>query len=133
MTFLHKLSNRLARLKAPLILSLAAGLSCERPIGTTDPSTSAVTRIAVSPKDVTLFPNQTTDITAVGFTAAGDTAMGISVNWSVTGGTIIDTSTSSGRHYGRYKSGTQPGKYKVTASLATQPPIESDPVTFEVK
>ena len=26
-----------------------------------------------------------------------------------------------------------PGKYKVTASLATQPPIESDPVTFEVK
>src|SRR2546426_3432763 len=88
MTFLHKLSNRLARLKAPLILSLAAGLSCERPIGTTDPTTTAVTRIAVSPKDVTLFPNQTSDITAVGFTAAGDTAMGISVNWSVTGGTI---------------------------------------------
>src|SRR3989442_13433535 len=116
MTFLHKLSNRLARLKAPLILSLAAGLSCERPIGTTDPTTTAVTRIAVSPKDVTLFPNQTTDITAVGFTAAHDTAMGISVNWSVTGGTIIDTSTSSGRHCGRYKSGTQPGKYKVTAT-----------------
>src|SRR2546428_5560242 len=116
MTFLHKLSNRLARLKAPLILSLAAGLSCERPIGTTDPTTTAVTRIAVSPKDVTLFPNQTTDITAVGFTAAGDTAMGISVSWSVTGGTIIDTSTSSGRHYGRYKSGTQVGRYKVVAS-----------------
>src|SRR2546426_535255 len=75
-----------------------------------------MTRIAVSPKDVTLFPNQTTDITAVGFTAAGDTAMGISVSWSVTGGTIIDTSTSSGRHYGRYKSGTQVGRYKVVAS-----------------
>ena len=26
-----------------------------------------------------------------------------------------------------------PGKYKVVASLATQPPIESDPVTFEVQ
>ncbi len=26
-----------------------------------------------------------------------------------------------------------PGKYKVIGSLATQPPIESDPVTFEVK
>jgi len=26
-----------------------------------------------------------------------------------------------------------PGKYRVIASLATQPPIESDPVTFEVR
>src|SRR2546428_9152276 len=98
MTFLHKLSNRLARLKAPLILSLAALLSCERPVGTTDPLTTGVTRIAVSPKDVTLFPNQTTDLTAVGFTATGDTAMAINVSWSVTGGTLVDTSTSGGRH-----------------------------------
>src|SRR5216684_3459199 len=119
MTFLHKLSNRLARLKAPLIQSLAV-LSCERPLGI-DASSSALTRIAVSPRDVTLFPNQTTDIMAVGFTAAGDTAMGISVNWSVMGGggTIIDTSTSSGRHYGRYKSGTQLGKYKVVATSSS--------------
>src|SRR2546428_11068916 len=94
MTFLHKLSNRLARLKAPLILSLAAGLSCERPIGTTDPSTSAVTRIAVSPKDVTLFPNQTTDITAVGFTAVGETARGGRVRWGGTGGGLRWTSTN---------------------------------------
>src|SRR5713226_1740904 len=115
MTFLHKLSNRLARLKAPVVLSLAV-LSCERPLRTTDASSGIVTRIALSPKNVTLFPNQTTDITAVGFTAAGDTAMGISVNWSVTGGTIIDTSTSNGRHYGRYKSGTQLGRYKVAAT-----------------
>src|SRR2546427_4885511 len=116
MTFLHKLSNRLARLKAPLILSLAAGLSCERPIGTTDPSTSAVTRIAVSPKDVTLFPNQTTDITAVGFTAGGGTAMGISGEWSGAGGAIIKTSTNNGRHYGRGKSRTAPGQKKNTAT-----------------
>src|SRR5216683_3626 len=115
MTFLHKLSNRLARLKAPLVLLLAV-LSCERPLRTTDASSGVVTRIALSPKNVTLFPNQTTDITAVGFTAAGDTAMGIGVSWSVTGGTIIDTSTSNGRHYGRYKSGTQLGRYKVTAT-----------------
>src|SRR5713226_2973034 len=115
MTFLHKLSSRLARLKALLVLSLAV-LSCEQPLRITGGSSSRVTRIAVTPRDVTLFPNQTTDVTAVGFTAAGDTAMGISVSWSVTGGTIIDTSTNSGRHYGRYKSGTQLGKYKVAAT-----------------
>ncbi|SRR6266851_3888842 len=115
MTFLHKLSSRLARLKALLVLSLAV-LSCEQPLRITGGSSSRVTRIAVTPRDVTLFPNQTTDITAVGFTAAGDTAMGIAVNWSVTGGTIVDTSTSNGRHYGRYNSGTQLGKYKVAAT-----------------
>src|SRR5712692_6924173 len=115
MTFLHKLSNRLARLKALLVVSFAV-LSCERPLRTTDASSNTVTRIAVTPRDVTLFPNQTTDVTAVGFTAAGDTAMGISVSWSVTGGTIVDTSTSNGRHYGRYKSGTQIGRFKVTAT-----------------
>src|SRR2546427_10444600 len=118
MTFLHKLSNRLARLKAPLILSLAAGLSCERPIGTTDPSTSAVTRIAVSPKDVTLFPNQTTDITAVGFTAPAETARGIIGNLGVSGGSIIDTRKSARRHYGPYTSEIQPGSDKVTATSA---------------
>src|SRR6267378_2364643 len=115
MTFLHKLSKRLARLKAPLALSLAV-LSCERPLRTTDASSGIVTRIALSPRNVRLFPNQTTDIMAVGFTAAGDTAMGISVNWTVTGGTIVDTSTTNGRHYGRYKSGTQLGTYKVAAA-----------------
>src|SRR6266851_3692580 len=115
MTFLHKLSNRLARLKALLVLSLAV-LSCEQPLRITGASSSTVARIAVTPRNVTLFPDQTTDITAVGFTAAGDTAMGISVSWSVTGGTIVDTSTTSGRHYGRYKSASQLGWYKVAAT-----------------
>jgi len=63
MTFLHKLSNRLARLKALLVVSFAV-LSCERPLRTTDASSNTVTRIAVTPRDVTLFPNQTTDVTA---------------------------------------------------------------------
>src|SRR5260370_40662009 len=81
MTFLHKLSSRLARLKALLVLSLAV-LSCEQPLRITGGSSSRVTRIAVTPRDVTLFPNQTTDITAVGFTAARETGKGVAADWS---------------------------------------------------
>src|SRR3989442_14688227 len=75
----------------------------------------SVSRMQLSPNSVTLLPNQTTAFTAVGFTAVGDTAMGMTVSWSVTAGAITSTSTSGGNHYGSYKSGSQPGKYKVIA------------------
>src|SRR5260370_42061014 len=107
MTFLHKLSSRLARLKALLVLSLAV-LSCEQPLRITGGSSSRVTRIAVTPRDVTLFPNQTTDITAGGFTAAGATAMGIAVKWSGAGGALRAQSPSNARHYGTHKPASPP-------------------------
>src|SRR2546430_11246398 len=47
---------------------------------------------------------------AVGFTPTGDTAQ-ISVTWSVTGGTLVDTSSQAGRHYGHYH-GTACGSFK---------------------
>src|SRR5438128_1039458 len=113
MTFLHKLSQRLARLKALCALAGMGLVACEKPVALTDPAApGVVTRLAVSPKNVTLLPNQTTDLMAVGLTASGDTGT-IAVSWSVTGGTMLDTSANGGRHYGQYKSGTQPGQYKV--------------------
>src|SRR2546426_3914892 len=113
MTFLHKLSQRLSRLKALCALAGMGLVACEKPVALTDPAApGVVTRLAVSPKNVTLLPNQTTDLMAVGFPAGGHTGT-IAVSWSVTGGTMLDTSANGGRHYGHYKSGTQPGQYKV--------------------
>src|SRR2546425_7204 len=121
MTFKHKLSRRLALLKdrtmvaSTALLAVAAIVGCERPLTFTDPGTGAVSRLVISPKILTLRQNQVADFTAVGLAATGDTAT-VAVSWSVTSGSITDTSTSNGKHYGRYKAGSDTGKVKVTAT-----------------
>src|SRR3989454_4544 len=112
MTFLHKLANRLARLKAAFAIGLVVALACERIAQTTDPSGSA-SRLDLSPKSLTLMTNQTTKFTVVALTSTGDTTSA-AVSWSVTGGTITD-STSNNGHYGKYKAPGQTGQYKVHA------------------
>jgi len=115
MTFLHKLAQRLARMKTWWMITALALAACERPIAAVDPATSRVAiRLEVSPATVTLLPNQTTDLTAVGLTASGDTGV-VTVVWTVTGGAIVDTSATGGKHYGRYQSGSTPGQYTVVA------------------
>src|SRR6266571_6584180 len=115
MTFKHKLSRRLALLKDRAVLYVAASLaaaviSCERPLATDQGADIAA--LVVWPKTVTLQQNQTTDFVAVGLTTAGDTVL-IPVSWSVTGGSIVDSTTSKGQHYGHYKAGTDSGTFKV--------------------
>src|SRR6266540_2282050 len=120
MTFKHKLSRRLALLRdrriagSAVVLGVAAVLACEKPLNLTDPGTSAVSRLVLSPKVFTLRQNQTVAFTAVGLTGTGDTA-NVAVSWSVTSGSITDTSTNNGKHYGRYKPGSDTGKVKVVA------------------
>ena len=132
MPFTFKLSKRLAQMHRPVPLAAAAALAAcmageTKVVGPNQPS--AVSRMQLSPDNVTLLTNQTTSFTAVGFTAVGDTAMGMTVSWSVTAGAITSTSTSGGNHYGSYKSGSQPGKYKVTAGA---PGGKSDTATVTV-
>src|SRR5438094_470035 len=121
MTFKHKLSCRLALLKdrtmvvSTALLAVAAIVGCERSLTVTDPATGTVSRLVLSPKILTLRQNQVADFTAVGLAATGDTAT-MAVSWSVTSGSITDTSTSNGKHYGRYKPGSDTGKVKVTAT-----------------
>ena len=113
MTFLHKLAQRLARLKAALAIGLLATFACEQPIALNDGS-GVLASLTVSPKTLTLLTNQTAQFMAVGLTAAGDTST-VAVSWSATGGSIVDTSSSGGKHYVHYKSPTQPGNYQVVA------------------
>src|SRR3989454_5274893 len=120
MTFKHKLSSRLALLKDRVVLASLAGLvtaaivACELPVRATDPG-STIADLLVSPKTLTLRQNATADFTAVGFMSTGDSAS-VAVSWSVTAGSIIDTSSNGKRHYGHYKAGPNPGQYKVVAT-----------------
>src|SRR5438034_11047649 len=122
MTFKHKLSRRLALLKdrtmvvSTALLAVATIVGCERPLTFTDPGTGTSSRLVLSPKILTLRQNQVADFTAVGLAATGDTAT-VAVSWSVTSGSITDTSTSNGKHYGLSKAGSRTGKVKVTAKI----------------
>src|SRR3989442_3397259 len=119
MTFKHKLSCRLALLKDRRLLTVVAALAasavvnCERPLSTTDPIT-AVARVSISPKTVSLQPNELADFTAVSFTAAGDTSS-VGVLWRATGGVVSDTGTKGGRHYRRDHKGAC-GSYLLIAT-----------------
>src|SRR5437667_11012750 len=113
MTFKHKLSRRLALLKDRTVLFAAATLaaalfSCERPFATDQGADIA--SLVVWPKTVTLQQNQTTDFVAFGMPTAGDTVL-VAVSWSVTGGSIVHSTTSRGQHYGHYKAGADPGNF----------------------
>src|SRR2546428_1582584 len=123
MTFLHKLAHRLARLKAAFAIGLVGALACERIAQTTDPSGS-VSRLDLSPKSLTLMTNQTTKFTVVALTSTGDTT-NVAVSWSVTGGTLTDSTSNNGQHYGKYKAPGQTRQYKVRATgggTAESPP-----------
>src|SRR5881396_218111 len=131
MTFLHKLAQRLARLKAGTVIAVAAVsaaaafVGCELPISEPVPT---VSRLEVSPKTVTLAPDQSQDFMAVGFTPTGDTAQ-VDVTWSTTGGSVGAKETRGGRHMGWFKNGLC-GTYTVTAT--THPGDVSDAATATV-
>src|SRR5947209_11102292 len=120
MTFKYKLSSRLALRKDRVVLASLAGLvtaaivACELPVRATDPG-STIADLLVSPKILTLRQNATADFTAVGFMSTGDSAS-MAVSWSVTAGSIIDTSSNGKRHYGHYRAGQNPGQFKVVAT-----------------
>src|SRR5437763_4681467 len=119
MAFKHKLSRRLALLKERRAVCLAVVLAaavanCERPVATG--VADGLAQLVVFPPTVNVVENQSADFAAFGLTSAGDT-MAVAVNWSVTGGgTITDSTTSKGMHYGHYKAGGQAGRYQVVAT-----------------
>ena len=92
MTFMHKLSRRLAMLKDAWLVVALAALGCEKPVAVALTDPNATLRLQITPKSITLPTDGATQLMAVALTPAGDTAT-IDVSWSVTGGSIADTNT----------------------------------------
>ena len=118
MTFMHKLSCRLALLKdAICIVAALAAASCN--IGPrTAPTDGSLARLSISPTLDSLHLNQSTDLTVQGTNQAGDMAP-LSLSFSVrgtTGGQITGvTNPSRGRAVGHFKAGQTPGRDSVIA------------------
>ncbi len=110
MTFMHKLSRRLALLKdATALCALALVASCEKPIPL-GPAGPDVTRLIVVPDSTTLEPAQTRQFAAYGRTPAGD-SVAIAAIWSAVGGAISAS--------GLYTAASLEGDYVVQATLAS--------------
>src|ERR1044072_7457534 len=96
-----------------LALALIAVVACEVP-SRVSLSGKEATSVYADPNLLTLQQNQAADFTAIGFTSTGDTA-DVAIDWSATSGSIIDTTTTNGKHHGRYKAGSDTGKVKIVA------------------
>jgi uncharacterized protein YjdB len=91
-------------------MAAVATIACEIPLATDVSNIAAL--LQLSPKTSTLRTDQIAQFVVVGLTSAGDTVK-LGVTWSATGGSIVDTGSSGGKHYVHYKAPSQPGQYKV--------------------
>src|SRR5947199_8111088 len=111
MPFMHKLSCRLALMKSALLVVSLTAVGCELPVQV---SGAGDVFLAVVPKTVTVQPLDTVSLMAIGYTTAGDT-VNVPVSWSMTGGTMVDSTTQGWRHYAKIKAGQRNGTFKVVA------------------
>jgi Big-like domain-containing protein/parallel beta helix pectate lyase-like protein len=109
MTFTHRLSRRLALLRATAaVAALAVMASCDI-LSLSDTSPLDLPQVVVVPGSATLEPDQTYQFSGYGRTKTGD-SVAVAVVWSATGGTISSS--------GRYTADSLQGDYEVRATLA---------------
>src|SRR5437879_4517432 len=81
----------------------------------TRPSLEAIaSKVVISPPTVVVSSNQITELTAVAFTASGDTATS-GLTWTATAGSVTDSTVGAGLHLVRYSAPGAPGQYKLKA------------------
>jgi Big-like domain-containing protein len=109
MTYTHRLSRRLALLRAAAAVAvLAVVASCDI-LSLSDTSALTVAQVVVVPGSTTLETEQNYQFAGYGRTNTGD-SVAVAVVWSATGGTISSS--------GRYIADTVQGDFEVRATLA---------------
>lgn len=127
MTFMHKLSRRLAGLPTAAAAAAVIIGACEQPSPPTLPQ-DQVAQLVISPKATVVQPNQDVTLMSVGLTSQGDTAQ-IDVSWSASSGDLTDLGATGGRHHARYRNAS-PGTFQVWATA--QPGGKSDTANITV-
>ena len=111
-----------------VFVACMAAESCEAPAA---PGPGSATRLQLSPKSGTVLTNQTMDFAVVGYTSLGDTATTLTVKWSMSGGSTVDTNTNGHVHHLHYKAAAQPGTYKLAATAQGTNATDSATITVD--
>jgi hypothetical protein len=100
MTFLHKLAQRLARMKTPILMGVLLTTACEQipaagPTGTQEPVVVAsVASVSVTPGAVSATTGQTVQLTAIPRDATGRPLLGRTVTWRSSNTAVVTVSAS---------------------------------------
>jgi uncharacterized protein YjdB len=100
MTFLHKLAQRLARMKTPILMGVLVTSACEQipaagPTGTQQPVVVAsVASVSVTPGAVSATTGQTVQLTAIPRDAIGRPLLGRTVTWRSSNPAVVTVGAS---------------------------------------
>ncbi|MEX2156222.1 MAG: Ig-like domain-containing protein [Gemmatimonadales bacterium] len=122
MPFTYTLSRRLALIKSPYLVGVAAAIvvACNLERRTGPEPVYPLDHISLYPPSLILQVNQPADLAAVGINVIGDTN-NVPLRWRLTGGGLTDTFTLERVHYGRYKAGSVGDFLIIVSTLAGEP------------
>ncbi|HUC42011.1 MAG TPA: Ig-like domain-containing protein [Gemmatimonadales bacterium] len=127
MKFNFKLSQRLSRMRLPMLLAGALVIGCK--LATNGPEAGLILGIDVAPARVSLVPSQSAPLTIAVFSSKTDSAAVAlaqgSLQWSTTGGTIGNNGMAGGLRYITYLAPAQPGSYLIVVTTATGWPADT--------
>jgi hypothetical protein len=95
MTFLHKLAQRLARMKTSILMGVLLTSACEQQLATAggtvpeDPAVTSVVSVSVTPGAISATTGQTVQLTAIPRDANGIALSGRTVTWRSSNTTIV--------------------------------------------
>jgi hypothetical protein len=122
MNFKFKLSRRLA---IALVLSLGCGMS-------TSPIIVRIEGINVSPARLALMPSQAAPLTVTITPSRGDSIPVADLQWSTTGGTIMNNGFAGHVVYITYQAPSTPGTYLLIVTTTTAMPADTASIAVTV-
>jgi trimeric autotransporter adhesin len=109
-----------ARIKLGAAIAGTLAFGCG--LGASGPEVTRIDGINVTPGRLALLPFQSAPLTAVAITSRRDTTAMSSLQWSTTGGTIVNNGVVGGLVHITYTSPAQPGDYQLRVTTTSGAP-----------
>lgn len=126
MNFKFKLSQRLARMKLALVTVGTLAMGCNI---SSSPIVVRIQRIDVAPARLSLMLSQAAPLTVALAASRGDSAPVGDLQWSTTGGTIMNNGMVDGVIHITYQAPATPGTYLLIVTTTTATPADTASIT----